>query len=91
MRSDSVTLHTSFFDEIGGIDFVSLSMLNGLALTPFFMIGLALTPGVFLGACTNPLFDYGACTLPPFQNLVSYTSTKKRKNITITEGTLLRI
>jgi hypothetical protein len=66
-------------------------MMIGLALTPFFMMGLALTPGLFLGACTYPLFDYGACTLPPVQNLVLCTSTKEKKNFTITEGTLLRI
>jgi hypothetical protein len=53
-------------------------MLNGLALTPFFMMGLALTPGLFLGACTYPLFDYGACALPPFENLA--TTKKKEKH-----------
>jgi hypothetical protein len=44
-------------------------MLNGLALTPFFMMGLALTPCLYVAvdddwACTYPLLHDGASTYP---------------------------
>jgi hypothetical protein len=50
-----------------GLDYVLLYMLNGLALTPFFMMGLALTPCFCVAvdddwACTYPILHDGAGT-----------------------------